>query len=55
MWEAPHCAKKCEKRLIVQICAGNGLKCEYVRETAKSAIMHPLHLNVASAMVNLII
>ena len=30
----------CEKRLVVRICAGNCLKCEYVRETAKSAIPH---------------
>ena len=46
---APNCAKKCDKRLVVQISAGNGLKCEYVWETAKSAIPHPLHLNIASA------
>ena len=32
----------------VDMC-GNGLMCEYVRETAKSAILHPPHLNVASA------
>ena len=47
MREAPNCAKKCGKGLVVWICAGNGLKCEYVRETAKSAIAHPPHLNVA--------
>ena len=45
---APNCAKKCETRLVVRIYAGNGLKCEYVWETAKSAIPHPPHLNVAS-------
>ena len=32
------CADMCGKRL----------KCEYVRETAKSAILHPPHLIVAS-------
>ena len=48
MREAPNCAEKCEKRLIVQICAGNGLKCENVRETAKSAISHPPHFIFAS-------
>ena len=47
--EAPNCAKKCEKRLVERICAGNGLKCEYVRETAKSAIPHPPHFIFASA------
>ena len=46
MREASHCAKKCEKRLVVRMCARNGLKCGYVRETAKSAI--PPHLIVAS-------
>ena len=39
---------KVQKRLVVRICVGNGLKCEYVREMAKSAIPHPPHLNVAS-------
>ena len=49
MREAPNCAEKCEKRLIVQICAGiNGLKCENVRETAKSEIPHPPHFIFAS-------
>ena len=48
MREAPNCAEKCEKRLIVRICAGNGLKCENVRETAKSAIPHPPHFIFAS-------
>ena len=28
--------------------AGNCLKCEYLRGTAKSGILHPLHLIVAS-------
>ena len=37
-------SKLCEKRLVVRIYGGNGLKCEYVRETAKSAIPHPPHL-----------
>ena len=32
----------------LRICARNGLKCEYVRETAESAIQHPPHLIVAS-------
>ena len=41
MWEAPNFAEKCEKRLIVRICAGNGLKYENVRESAKSMIPHP--------------
>ena len=40
MREAPNCAEKCEKRLIVRICAGNGLKCDNLRKTAKSAIPH---------------
>ena len=40
--------KKCEKRLVVRICAGNGLWCEYVREVAKSAIPHPTHKIAAS-------
>ena len=48
MREASHCAKKCEKRLVVRMCARNDLKCEYVRETAKSAIPHPPHSIVAS-------
>ena len=48
MREAPNCAEKREKRLIVRICAGNGLKCENVRETAKSAIPHPPHFIFAS-------
>ena len=43
MREALNCAEKCEKRLIVWICAGNGLKCENMQETAKSAIPHPPH------------
>ena len=45
---APNCAKKCEKRLVVRICAENGLDCDYVRETAKSAIPHTPHLNITS-------
>ena len=48
MREAPNCAQIMRKRLVVRICAGNRLKCEYVRETAKSAIPHPPHLIVAS-------
>ena len=32
----------------MRICAGNGLKCENVRETAKSAIPHPPHFIFAS-------
>ena len=48
MREAPNCAEKCEKRLIVRIYAGNGLKCENVRETAKSAMLHPRHFIFAS-------
>ena len=48
MREAPNCEKKCERRLVVRTCAENGLKCEYVRETAKSATPHPPHLIVAS-------
>ena len=31
---APNCAKKCDKRPVVQMSAGNGLKFEYVQETA---------------------
>ena len=42
------CKKSAKKRLVVRICGGNGLKCEYVRETTKSAIPDPLHLIVAS-------
>ena len=34
----------------MRICAGNCLKCGYVREMAKSAILHPPHLNVASVL-----
>ena len=30
------------------ICAGNGLKCENVRETAKSSIPHTLHFILTS-------
>ena len=52
MREAPNCAKKCEKRLVVRICAGNSLMCEYVRETAKSAIPHPPHFIFASVWDN---
>ena len=33
----------------MQICAGNGFKCEYVREASKSAISP--HLNAASDRV----
>ena len=40
-----------QKRLVVWICAGNVLKCKYVRETAKSAISHPPHLIVASVLL----
>ena len=32
----------------MRICAGNGLKFDYLRETAKSAIPHPPHIIVAS-------
>ena len=32
----------------MQICAVNGLNCEYVQETARIAIPHPPHLIVAS-------
>ena len=46
MREAPNNTKKCEKRLVVRKCTGNGLKCEYVRETAKGAIPHLPHLIV---------
>ena len=46
--------EKCEKRLVVRICAGNSLKCKYVREAAKSAISHPPHLIVAFAAIKLI-
>ena len=53
MRDASNSAKKCEKRLVVMIFAGNGLKCEYVRETAKSAISHPPHLIVASGEYSL--
>ena len=28
MREAPNCAKKCGKRLVVRICAGDGYKCD---------------------------
>ena len=49
MREAPNCATKCEKRLVVRICAGNGLKCEYVQETAKSAFSHVLLSCVVTA------
>ena len=48
MREAPNCAEKCKKRLVVRICAGNDLKSENVRETAKSAIPHPPHFIFAS-------
>ena len=51
--DASNSAKKSEKRLVVMIFAGNGLKCEYVRETAKSAISHPPHLIVASGEYSL--
>ena len=51
MREAPNCAKECENRLVVRIYAGNSLKCEYVRETAKSAILHTPHLSGASAFL----
>ena len=49
--EAPNCEKKFEIRLVVRICEGNGLKCDYVRETAKSAITHPQHLIVATEKI----
>ena len=51
MQVAQNCAKKCKKRLVVWICAANGLKCEYVRETTKSAILHPPHLHLFVASV----
>ena len=47
MREAPNCERKCEKQLVVRKCVGNGLKCQFARETAESAIMHPPHLNFA--------
>ena len=37
----------------MRICLGNILKCEYVRETAKSVIPHLLHLIVASVASSL--
>ena len=49
--ESSKLCEKCEKRLVVLICAGNGLKCEYVRQTAKSAIPHPPHLIVAALII----
>ena len=46
----PNCAKN-DWLVVVQICAGNNLKlkCEYVRDTAKSATPQPPHLIAASA------
>ena len=49
MREAPNCAKKVRKTTGCADMCENGLKCENVRETAKSAI--PPHLNFASDTV----
>ena len=43
-------SKLCEKVRKTTVSAGNGLKCEYMRETAKSVILHPPHLYVVSEL-----
>ena len=47
--------KKMQKRLVVLIYTVKGLKCEYVQETAKSAIPHPLHFIFASASLQILL
>ena len=38
MREAPNCAKKCEERLVVRICAGDGKKCDFAPAALKRCL-----------------